>query len=127
MDPRILEDFNIVSLGLVSPELFIDNRYDDFIKETEVNNNNGYDSFINSKILDKQSLFTGSRSSIIKESNRNPIVYYQQVKSSNSVSQDMDRTYVLSFGSDTIKNDLFNSIIDDDDAFSYSELNDDLS
>ena len=127
MDPRILEDFNIVSLGLVSPELFMDNSYDDFIKETEVNSNNGYDSFINSKLLDKQSLFTGSRSSIVKESNRNPVVYYQQVKSSNSVSQDMDRTYVLSFGKDTIKNDLFNSIIDDDDAFSYSELNDDLS
>lgn len=126
MDPRLLEDFNIVSLGLVSPELFMDSNYETFLTNTKISNTNGYDSFITSPLLDKSLLYTGVKSSLVKDKSRNPIVYYQQTKSSDAVTQNVDRTYVLSFGEDSLKNNVFNSVIGDINAFNYSELNDDF-
>lgn len=100
MNPRILEDFNRISLKSLG---------------TDKNNNIGIDyiPISGSELLNKDKLFNGNNSELLNEPDRDPIIYYEKLNSRNSLyNDDGSARYVLSFGLDSMKNNRLKSLFD---------------
>lgn|SRR5574344_142004 len=124
MNPQILEDFNMVSLNMVTAT-FTNDNYSAFIKETADADELGYATYSRSALLSEEKLMNGIHSSTIFSDDRNPIVFFEKSKSSKVASDNTNDKYVLSFGADTLKNRIFNSLLSSS-SYDYSELIDNL-
>jgi len=124
MNPKILEDFNTISLQLVSPELFSDINYDNFIANSAVDTENGYVSYINNPLLNKKALYNGLRRSTVTNDNRDPLVFYENESQSSVMPENYSARYVLSFGKNSIINDYANKMLGANDVFNYTSLQD---
>ena len=120
MNPRILEDFNMLSLKLVTPT-FTNDAYESFLRETEEIDINGYTPYATSNLLSKSKLFSGNLSAIVKDKNRDPLIFYESGSSSSVVPETTNNKYVLSFGNDSLAN-IYASAITESSAFDYDEL-----
>lgn len=123
MNPQILEDFNLVSLNLVTAT-FSDSSYSEFLSNVDNYTALGYNSYTTSPLLSKNKLKTGTFSEQVKDINRDPIVFYEDGSSDNIYNDSTTGKYVLSFGSNTLNNNLLNSLVDDSDAYNYSIFDD---
>ena len=124
MNPQILEDFNMVSLRLVTAT-FSDESYNNLLTNIESYTSLGYNSFMNGSLLNKNKLFNESlASSIMKDNSRDPIIFFEPSSSDNVLNDQTTAKYVLSFGRDTLNNKLLNSLVEDQSAFSYSIFDD---
>jgi hypothetical protein len=124
MNPRILEDFNMVSLKLVT-STFTQSAYDDFITETQSSDSLGYQSYTTSPLLSKEKLESGISSGLLTQDDRDPIIFYEKESLNSTLSDSRPGHYVLSFGKGTLANKIVNSIIGNK-SFSYSDLTDSL-
>jgi hypothetical protein len=124
MNPRILEDFNMVSLKMVT-STFTQTDYDQLLTDTEESNNLGYSSYSSSSLLSKEKLMSGSGSISLGSADRDPIVYFEPESANSVFSDSRPGHYVLSLGDNTLANKVVNSILGSSD-YSYSELADSL-
>ena len=124
MNPRILEDFNMLSLKMVTPT-FTNDSYSSFLIETEEIDINGYVPYATSSLLSKEKLYSGNHASTVKDPSRDPLIFYERGTDSNVTPGTNVSKYVLSFGENSIKNDYLSSLVNDKE-FNYSEFFDKL-
>lgn len=122
MDPRLLEDFNMLSLQLVTQTFSSDKDVvQTVLEDVDSYMSNGYPTYLgNNNLLSKTSLLKGKFSNLVKSKERDPIIYYEN-NVINDLSGKMFGKYVLSFSEDTLTNELFNTLVDDTEAFTYKE------
>ena len=118
MNPRILEDFNIVSLKLVNATYTNQTTYDEMLRNTEHDQSLGYIAYSKSSLLNKEEL--DSQYNILSNADRDPVIYYEKVSNSVMTDEPLGH-YVLSFGDDSIENKQLDSILETTD-FSYKEM-----
>lgn len=122
MNPRILEDFNMLSLKMVTPT-FTNDSYAAFLMETEEIDVNGYTPFASNSLLSKEKLYSGNHQSIVTDKTRDPLVFFERGTKSDSVPEIAPSRYVLSFSENSIANEYASTLTDNND-FNYSELTD---
>lgn len=123
MNPQILEDFNLLSLNLVT-STFSDTSYSEFITRLDNLNTVGYNSYSTSAILSKTNLQSNEYMSRVTSNSRDPLILYETGNTNNIYNDSTTGKYILSFGNDTLNNSLLNSLVEDPDAFSYSIFDD---
>jgi hypothetical protein len=124
MNPRILEDFNMVSLKMVT-STFTQTNYDQFLTDTAESDNLGYSSYSSSGLLSKEKLMNGTSSSLIAGADRDPIIYFEPESTNSVFSDSRPGHYVLSLGDNSLANKVVNSILGSTD-YSYADLRDSL-
>ncbi len=123
MNPRILEDFNMLSLKMVTPT-FTNDTYSSFLLETEAIDVNGYTPYATNSLLSKEKLYSGNHANTVTDKTRDPLVFYERAIESKTVPEVAPSRYILSFSEDTIKNEYATSLVSE--GFDYSELFDKL-
>lgn len=127
MNPRILEDFNMLSLRMVSPQLFSQTDYSSFLENSESENSNGYTSYTSNSLLNKNSLINGNYASIVNNPDRDPLIFYKNSNTGATLSEDRTSRYVLSFGDNCVTNQFANSILETTNHdFVYDEIKESL-
>lgn len=118
MNPRILEDFNRVSLNMLTAD---SDDYSDQASESSVAYGTvDYIPITDSQLLNKDKLFNNTKYDIQLDERRDPIVYYEKKDNKDSANTDsLNGHYVLSFGKESRTNSRLKSIFDDVDPDLY--------
>ena len=117
MNPEILEEFNMLSLHLVTPT-FTAEAYDSFLQETETARTLDYRSFSTTTLLSKE----GLAKYISGEKSRDPIIFYEKTQSDNILADATSGHYILSFSEDSLANGLLNNLTESNTNYNYEEL-----
>ena len=122
-NPRILEDFNAISLKLISSAPIRDYKLstsgDELFKEYAYGTAGvDYDSFRQSALLNKNQLLNSRFRAIVNSDKRDPLVFAKETNNGNY-------DYVLSFGKESFENTETKSTIGDDIRSFYTMDDDD--
>lgn len=103
MNPEILQEFNMLSLKLVTPA-FTDASYAEFERSVATMNSNGYISYSGNELLDRDALLSGDHANAVNSADRDPLIFFRPDKdtSGGAVNGTISGHYELSFGSGTL-------------------------
>ncbi len=126
MNPETLQEFNMLSLKMVTP-VFTDGGYSEFAQNIATMNSNGYISYTTDDLLNYDSLTTGSRKAAVLSSKRDPLVLFRPDKETSGgvAPGTIPGHYELMFGSDTIYNAFYSGLYETNGAehlFDYDGL-----
>lgn len=128
MNPKILEDFNMLSLKVVNSSFNTQGNeleeYSSFLSDTQVDISNDYVSYKNSALLSKEKL-QAMYASTISAADRDPIIFYAPPKLSLTTNDETTGVYKISLGKNSLKNKVLTSITGNSE-YNYSDLLSDL-